>query len=197
MKSGAFKQDDTICPRTGVAGQRDVSAEAQDGRSQATIATLLRQAEKERTEMAARIEQLNTALKAMVEKREIEKRAIESLILNNVKKWILPYIEKMAVCPYNNGCQSHYRIIQQNLDRLLHSTDESYLEVLNKLNPNEVKIADLIRQGKTTKEIADILNLAPSSISWYRNQIRQKLDLVSAKTGLRTYLNQTFTGKTE
>lgn len=197
MNGQALKHNAPLCPQARAADERDASPNHRNRRQEQCLSQLLEQARKEHTEMAARIEQLNVALKAMVENREIEKRAIETLILSNVKKWILPYIERMAICPYNDGCQSQYHIIRQNLDKLLHRSDESYLEILNKLNPNEIKIADLIRQGKATKEIADILNLAPSSISWYRNQIRQKLGLVSAKTSLRSFLNQVFTGKFE
>lgn len=56
------------------------------------------------------------------------------------------------------------------------------------LSACEIKVAELVRQGKTTKEIAVNLCVAKSTIDYHRNRIRQKLGLNKKKINLRTFL---------
>ena len=54
--------------------------------------------------------------------------------------------------------------------------------------PREIQVANLIVEGKTSKEIADLTNAAPCSIDFQRNYIRKKAGLTGKKTSLRTFL---------
>jgi DNA-binding CsgD family transcriptional regulator len=56
------------------------------------------------------------------------------------------------------------------------------------LTPEELRVAVLVRNGRTTKEIAEILSLAKGSIDIHRNNIRRKLGLNGRKTGLQSHL---------
>ncbi|NOQ47299.1 MAG: hypothetical protein GQ559_11645, partial [Desulfobulbaceae bacterium] len=60
------------------------------------------------------------------------------------------------------------------------------------LTPSEIQVADLIRQGKTNKDISTILQLSASTIESYRNALRKKLGLRNKKVNLRTYLLSSF-----
>jgi DNA-binding CsgD family transcriptional regulator len=55
-------------------------------------------------------------------------------------------------------------------------------------SPNELQVANLIRQGKTSKEVARLLNLSIRTVDSYRDSIRKKLGLKNKKVNLRTYL---------
>jgi DNA-binding NarL/FixJ family response regulator len=54
--------------------------------------------------------------------------------------------------------------------------------------PTEIRVANLVKEGKTTKDIAEIMNLAKKTIDFYRENIRGKLGLKNKKTNLRTHL---------
>ena len=57
------------------------------------------------------------------------------------------------------------------------------------LTPKEIQIADYIREGKISKEIAEILNLSCKAIEYHRNSIRKKLELRNTKTNLQAFLD--------
>jgi DNA-binding CsgD family transcriptional regulator len=54
--------------------------------------------------------------------------------------------------------------------------------------PKEIQIADLMKKGKTTKEISQILNLSPRTIDIHRYNIRKKLNINKKKVNLQSYL---------
>jgi len=56
------------------------------------------------------------------------------------------------------------------------------------LTPKEIEIINFIKQGKTVKEIADVLCLSTRTIETHRNNIRSKLGIKNKKVNLTTYL---------
>jgi DNA-binding NarL/FixJ family response regulator len=52
----------------------------------------------------------------------------------------------------------------------------------------EIKVAGLLKDGKTVKEIASILGVSASAVNLHRQHIRNKLGLKNEKINLRTYL---------
>jgi DNA-binding CsgD family transcriptional regulator len=56
-------------------------------------------------------------------------------------------------------------------------------------SPGELQVANLIRKGRTTKEMSRLLNISPRTVDSYRNNIREKLGLKNKKVNLKTYLS--------
>ena len=52
----------------------------------------------------------------------------------------------------------------------------------------EALVANLLKEGKSSKEIADLLNITARGVEFHRYKIREKLGIRSTKTNLRTYL---------
>lgn len=57
-----------------------------------------------------------------------------------------------------------------------------------RLTPTEIHVAQLIRQGKTTKEIAELLGVAVSTVDFHRLNIRRRLKLTNKGINLQSYL---------
>jgi DNA-binding CsgD family transcriptional regulator len=49
-------------------------------------------------------------------------------------------------------------------------------------------VANLVKEGRTSKEIGELLDVSPATVALYRNRIRKKLAVTGKKVNLRTYL---------
>ena len=134
------------------------------------------------------LEEMNTALKVLLEQRENEKTEIKETLLANVKRLVYPYIEKLEHSHLSEEAQTFVNIIKSNIDDLISPLASNLSSKYFALTPSEIQIADLIKQGKTSKEIASMLNVSPKAISFHRGNLRRKLGLLNKKLNLRTYL---------
>jgi PAS domain S-box-containing protein len=134
-----------------------------------------------------RLMETNVALKVLLDRREEDKKALEEKVMFNVEKLIYPYLEKLKMrC--NEESQDFLKIIQSNLDGITSSFAHNHKNYLSNLTPAQIQIANLIKQGQTTKEIASLLNLSPSTIACHRQEIRKRLSLTNNKVNLQAAL---------
>jgi DNA-binding CsgD family transcriptional regulator len=149
---------------------------------------ILRQREQELNTNAARLEELNTALKILVKRREKDRLELEQRLLRNVRELVLPYVEKLENSGLNSTQKAYLDIIRSNLDEILspfsHRLSTDYL----RMTPKEIDIANLIKQGKTTKEVAFLMKMSKRTVEAHRDRIRRKLGLRHRKINLRTHL---------
>jgi|GEM_PF-435757 len=148
----------------------------------------LRKREKELETKSRNLEEVNIALKILLKRREDDKTELEEKVLANVKELVEPYIEKLKKTGLNADQAAYATVIETHLNDIispfLHNLTSKYLN----LTPREIQIANLIKEGKTTKEIADILNSSQGAIDFHRNNIRNKLGLKKKSANLRSYL---------
>ena len=148
----------------------------------------LKEREKELERKNLRLEELNSALKVLLEKRDGDKKVLEEKVLMNIKNLIIPYIEKLKRTTLNARQEVFLDIIQSNIQDILspfaHKLSFKYLN----FTPTELQVADLVKQGLRTKEIAELLNSSPETVSGHRKSMRKKLNLKDKKSNLRTHL---------
>ena len=100
----------------------------------------------------------------------------------------MPYLEKLKRSQLDPHQTTLVNILESHLrDVVSPFTNKLSSRFLN-LTPAEIQIANLIREGQTNKEIADLLYLSVNTIRSHRFRIRSKLDLTNKKVNLRTYL---------
>ena len=63
-------------------------------------------------------------------------------------------------------------IIESNINNLISGFSARLTSNEYALTPREIQIAALIKDGKTTKEIAEYLSVSTASIDFHRNNIR-------------------------
>ena len=64
------------------------------------------------------------------------------------------------------------------------------------LTPGEIAIGTMIRNGLSTKEIAQLRCISPATVRRHRENIRRKLGLRNRKANLATYLQASIAGET-
>ena len=134
------------------------------------------------------LKEANTALKVLLKQREEDKMELEEKVVLNVRELILPYVEKLKMKKLGEKQRAYLNVIESNLNDIVSPFVHALSSKLIKLSPTELQVTHLIKQGNTTKEIANIMNLATSTIDFHRNNIRKKFGIKNKKTNLRTYL---------
>ena len=134
------------------------------------------------------LEEMNTALRVLLKKRDEDRTEIEEKIITNIRQLIEPYIEKLTSTNLDEKQKAFVGIIQSNLADITSPFLSNLAPPYLNLTPTEIQIADLIKQGRDTKEIAALMHLSWRTIKTHRRNIRSKLNLQNRKTNLRSYL---------
>ncbi|NPV04613.1 MAG: PAS domain S-box protein [Syntrophaceae bacterium] len=152
----------------------------------------LRAREEELEQKSHNLEEMNTALRVLLKHREEDKSELEEKILSNVKKLVVPYVEKLRKSRLTEEQASYVKILEDHLQDIL----SPFLRNLGtrhlNLTPKEIQVASLIREGRTSKEIAEVLGVSARAVDFHRDNIRIKLGLKNKKANLRSFLLSTF-----
>ena len=134
------------------------------------------------------LEEANTALKVLLKHREQDKAELEEKVLVNVKKLVLPYLEKLRNSRLDDQQMTNVRILESNIDDIISPFLKNLSSQYEDFTPTEIQVADLVKEGKSTKEIAEVLFISDRGVEFHRNNIRMKLGLKNKKVNLRSCL---------
>ena len=148
----------------------------------------LRESEKELKTKATDLEETNTALRVLLRKRDEDKTELEAKVVLNVKELISPFLDKLKKTQLTSRQKTYLDIVESNLNSLVSPFGREFSAKYLKLTPTELQVANFIVQGKTTKQVADILNLSSKTIESHRKSIRKKIGIRNKKVNLRTHL---------
>ncbi len=166
---------------------RGVSVLARDvtlrKRMEGDLRTATRQLEIEREAL----ERKNIALREILNQIESEKDDIKRQILTNVERSILPLLSRLSESA-DTPQSRNFRILETDLREIVSPFLDHLQTRFSKLTPRELEVCRLIKQGLTSKEIAETLHLSPATILKYRELIRKKMGLVGSQTNLTSFL---------
>lgn len=134
------------------------------------------------------LEEINVSLRVLLKKREEDREAMEQKILLNVKQMIRPYLDKLKTAATPREQDTYLKILETNLEEITSSFTQQLSSAYFDLTPTEIRVAQLTRDGRTSKEIADILGVSDNTVQTHRHKIRKKLGLVKQQKNLRSYL---------
>lgn len=135
------------------------------------------------------LEEVNTALRVLLKKREEDQALIEERMLVNVRELVIPYIERLRGFDLDSRQKSCLDIMESTLNDIVSPFLQRLSLEFLKLTPSEIQVANMVKFGKTSKEIAGILNLSEKTIEFHRKSIRRKIGITSQNINLRTFLS--------
>ncbi len=134
------------------------------------------------------LEEANTALRVLLKQSSEAKHELEEKVLANMKSLVDPFLDELAMKLAGRSEEVYVNIIRANLEKITSSFTQHLSARFKDLTPREIQIANLIRQGRTNKEMAQLLNLSVRTVEFYRDNLRQKLKIKNKKTNLRSLL---------
>jgi PAS domain S-box-containing protein len=135
-----------------------------------------------------RLLEVNSALKVLLRQRDEDRKEFEEAVLTNIENLIMPYVRRMKSGPLSDSQASLLEILESHLKELTSKFGKTLALQYRVLTPTEMRVAALVRDGKTSKEIADVLCICEKTASFHRNNIRTKLGLRGMGANLRSHL---------
>ena len=132
----------------------------------------------------------NLALRVLLKNIDDEKNSFAEVINENLKKLVLPPLNEIILETKNERIRKYVNIVEENIKRVTTPLIGDSAK-LYKLSPKEMKVANLIKEGKSSKEIAQIMLISLKTVEFHRRNLRIKLEIKNTKTNLKTYLSTT------
>jgi PAS domain S-box-containing protein len=132
------------------------------------------------------LEEANTALKVLIKQREDDRRELEESLASNVKELVLRFIRMLRETRLDTNQALLVDIVEQNLRDII-STFPKRMNTFG-FTPKEMEVIFLVREGTTTKQIAQLLHVSMDAVSRHRYHIRKKLGVNKKRSNLRSHL---------
>ncbi len=148
----------------------------------------LKEREKELEIKTGDLEKTNAALTVLLKKREEDKTELEEKVLANMRELVEPYIEELNNSRLSSDQKTFLNILKSNLDEIISPFSYTLSSTYLNFTPTEIRVANLVKEGKTTKDIAALLKISSKTVGFHRENIRKKLGIKKKKSNLRTLL---------
>ena len=145
--------------------------------------------EEESQALAKNLEETNIALRVLLKKGDKDREKLEESLQSNVNQLVMPFLSKLRESQSNHERLTYLNILETNLSNIVSPFINQLSSVYKNLTPKETQIAELIRQGKRSKEIAEIMNISVRTVDVLRYSVRKKLGLNKKKANLQSLLS--------
>lgn len=163
----------------------DISSRVAAERALKLAHTELEKRVQERTE---ELEEANIALKVLLQHRGKEKNEVEEKVIASVHEFVFPFLEKIQKTDSLRMVELHAHSLRKVLEEVVEPFAKNIIEKDLRLTPREIQVAALVRHGRTTQEIAEMMELSQRTIETYRDNLRRKFDIKNKNINLRSYL---------
>jgi len=131
--------------------------------------------------------EMNLVFKHVIEHIEQERQEYKQKICQDVEQAAIPVLTRLKE-KIGPAHADEFEALQATLKTILARDVDKFREQYAKLTPREMEICEMIKEGLSSKEIADSLNLSVLTIHKHREEIRRKLGITNKAVNLGTYL---------
>jgi DNA-binding NarL/FixJ family response regulator len=142
------------------------------------------------------LKSLNIALKEVLNNVQQEKMTIAASVQANVDQVISPILNGLDQAS-PAAIPAYTALLRRHLGEIVSPFTRGLAHDFKDLTPTEIQVSNLVRSGLSTKEIARLRNLSPSTVSRHRENIRRKLGLVRGGGNLVSFLKAYGDGLTD
>ena len=128
----------------------------------------------------------NVALNEVLQLIEREKQGYRHEIASNVDNLLRPMLRKLR--EQGRLDRREVDLLQRGLDEVTGRDIDQFKNNVRKLTPRELDILEMIRAGRSSKQIAEALDLSSQTVHKHRQSIRRKLQIDHREINLATYL---------
>ncbi|MDH4157628.1 MAG: PAS domain S-box protein [candidate division Zixibacteria bacterium] len=129
----------------------------------------------------------NIALKQILDHIEGDRKDYRQQICSDVEHAIVPFLRKLKERAGEDQGES-FEALETDLKAVLAKDIDIFRDRYARLTPRELEVCDLIKNGLSSKQISDRLNLSPVTVHKHREQIRKKLGITNKRVNLSRFL---------
>lgn len=134
-----------------------------------------------------KLEKENEAFSYLLSQRKVEIEELEATIATNMERFVKPSLDilKKELAP------NDLELVESLINEIVYPITRKRSTKIEQLTSRELQIAALIKEGKTSKAIANTLCITLKTVEYHRANIRRKLGLTNTsehKMNLRNYL---------
>ena len=129
------------------------------------------------------LEQENSLLKKALEESGKMLQDLEDTVRSNMETYVRPAVEYLQSKIGQDG-----RIVSSMIEESVYPITRQRTSRAINLTTREIQVATMIKEGQSSKQIADALCITKKAVDYHRSNIRKKLKL-DKKTNLQVYLS--------
>ena len=133
------------------------------------------------------LKELNASLRVLLESREEDAKAVGEKVQSNVRLLLIPFLDKLNRSRLDPKQRAYVDVLQLTLDEIVSPFSRELSSKYVSLSPTEIHVANLVKDGKKTKQIAEMMDLSKRTVESHRQTIRKRLGL-KGKGNLRSSL---------
>lgn len=168
--------------------ERDYFLLGTDITGQRAMQEELARSERALRRQATILDERNAALRVLLEQREQDREELRQRIVGNVEQLIEPTLDRLSRALRHRPERLEVEALRVNLREIAGPLAQSLNSGSAPLTRRETEVANLVRLGKSSVEIAEALHISTSSVAFHRANIRRKLGLPKRGPHLATHL---------
>jgi len=133
------------------------------------------------------LKELNASVRVLLERREEDAKAVGEKVLSNVRLLLIPFLDKLNRTRLDPKQRAYLDVLQSTLSEIISPFSRELSSKYVSLTPTEIQVANLVKEGKKSRQIAEMMELSKRTVESHRQSIREKLGL-KGKGNLRSSL---------